>query len=107
MTGTAITTLTDLLRMKPTSASIRIDQNIMFHVHDGWWLGSWEVLGHLWVGHRIFGCGYIYLFGGYKFVLTSRKKLVGDAESGLLACVNNNYLLIKSAEIACTVIADA
>ena len=36
------------------------------------------------------------------------KKLVGDAaESGLLACLNSNYLLIKSAKIARTVIADA
>ena len=61
----------------------------------------------VWVGRCIFGCGYIYLSDGYKFVLTSRKKMVGDAESGLLACVDSNYLLIKSEKRIRTVIADA
>ena len=53
----------------------------------------------------------IYLFGEYKLLCLPREKngwgRGADAESGLLACVTNNYLLIKSTKIARTVIADA
>ena len=101
MTGTAITTLTDLLRMKPTSASIRISC-FMFMMVGGLGLGSplgWPSYFWMW----------IYLFIWWiQICVDLAKKLVGDAaESGLLACLNSNYLLIKSAKIARTVIADA